>query len=174
MSFEFENLDARTRKLMLDEVNGDVAAGALYFSGRFTDAGIANWETLLRDACQSGNEVSLEETLGKPGGEYLNLTEPAATGSKAVPSDASRVIAGSEFNRFYIRALCLRAQADGVEIEIYRARASRNPDPVSEQKIGTSPNVQELLDDLRTHQGVATALGLPYQPNSGLSIRIVS
>ncbi|MEI9907583.1 MAG: hypothetical protein WDO06_06550 [Actinomycetota bacterium] len=41
-------------------------------------------------------------------------------------------------------------------ITIYRARASQNPDAHSEAKIGTSPDASELLDDLRSHKGVAT------------------
>ena len=175
MPLALEGLDRRTRELMLGEVDRDLAEGSLYESPRLTTAGAAAWEALFRAACQTGSDASLAASLGAPGGAYINAREPSPTsrtGDKAVPLTAATTMAEGEFNRFYIRAMCVRALEDGVELEIYRARASMNPDPESEAKIGQSPNSSALLDDLRSHQGVATALGLPPHPNSGLSVRL--
>lgn len=175
MPFAFENLDERTRRLMLDELDRDVSEGSLYESPRLTTAGAASWEALFRAACETGNDASLAAALGAPGGTYINAREPnpksRTGGDKAVPYTAAATMAEGEFNRFYIRAMCVRALEDGVGLEIYRARASENPDAESEAKIGQSPDASALLDDLRSHQGVATALGLPPHPNSGLSVR---
>jgi hypothetical protein len=176
MPFTFENLDDRTRRLMIEEVDRDVREGTLYESVRLTSMGSANWETLFRSACESGDDASLTAALGAPGGQHINASEPnprSATGElKDVPTNAASTMAEGEFNRFYIRALCVRAIADGLSVEVYRARASANPDRESEAKLGTLPDASALLDDLRSHQGVATALGLPPHPNSGLSIRL--
>ena len=177
MSFVLKNLDQRTRELMFDEVDRDVAEGRLYMSLRFTPAGMASWEMLFRAACQSGDEVSLTAALGAPGGVHLNAREASSTsisGDKAVPPNAAATVAEGEFNRFYIRALCRRALDDGAGLEIYRARASSNPDSASEAKIGELIDAQAVLDDLRVNIGVAPALGLPSHPNTGLSVFLVA
>jgi hypothetical protein len=176
MPFEFENLDDLTRSLMLDEVGIDLASGPLYESVRLTDAGAGAWENLFRAACQAGDDVTLVAALGVPGGPYIDALEPnprAPGESKRVPSNAAATMAEGEFNRYYIRALCRRAMTDGARVQVYRARFSRNPDPESEAKIGTEPDPAAVLADLRASQGVATALGLPSHPNSGLSIRLL-
>ena len=90
----------------------------------------------------------------------------------AVPSDAHTTLAEGEFNRFYLRAICLKALEIGAEIEVYRAKSVRNPRPESEAMIGKRLDPNELLQDLRENIGVDTALGLPQGPNSGLSGKI--
>jgi hypothetical protein len=83
-------------------------------------------------------------------------------------------MAEGEFGRFYLRALCLRALADGTNhLVIYRAKAVMNPRPDSQAKIDTTIDAATLLADLRAHSGVDTALGLPPGPNSGLSARLL-
>jgi hypothetical protein len=176
MPFNFQNLDARTRDLMAHEVDRDIAEGSLYESVRLTAAGAASWEGLFRDACAAGDDASLAVALGAPGGPNIEAREPntrSRTGDdKAVPYTAATTMAEGEFNRFYIRALCMRAIEDGSALEIYRARPSENPDPDSEAKVGQVVDPATLLNDLRSHQGVATAFGLPPHPNSGLSVRL--
>lgn len=88
-------------------------------------------------------------------------------------SNAHEMLAEGEFNRFYIRAICLRAIEDGIpEVIVYRAKAVQNARSESARKIGQGHAAEELLRDLRTHQGVDTALGLPPGPNSGLSVHL--
>lgn len=175
MPFNFENLDERVRGLMLSEVDRDVADRTLYASVRLTSQGAAAWESMFRSACQTGDDATLAAALGAPGGPNIKSGEPnprSPTGNdKDVPYNAATTMAEGEFNRFYIRALCVRALEDGTNLEVYRARPSANPDTASRAKVGSSPDPAELLTDLRSHQGVATALGLPPHPNSGLSVR---
>ena len=177
MPFQFEQLDGRTRQLMLDEVARDVAERTLYLGDRLTALGADRWEALLRTAGRDGDDGTLTDALGPPGGAYLRAREPNARvpgQDKDVPYNAASTMAEGEFNRFYIRALCVRAITDGVELEVYRARPSSSPDLRSQALLGTRPDAAVLLADLRSHQGVATALGLPPHPNSGLSVRIRS
>ena len=90
-----------------------------------------------------------------------------------MPKNAPEMLAEGEFNRLYARGVCRRAIAQGIEeVTIYRAKDVSNPRPESEMKIGTRVNAKLLLEDLRTHQGVDPALGLPGGPNSGLSVRL--
>jgi hypothetical protein len=175
MSFTLHDLDERTRELMGTEVDRDVTSNAIYRSERLTADGNAEWENLLRAAIAEGDVDSFASGLGNPGGKHLNAREPkpnAPGDSKAVPHNAGQTMAEGEYNRVYIRALCVRATKEGRTLVVYRARPSQNPDPESEAKIGTTVDPQQLLDDLRSSQGVATALGLPPHPNSGLSVRL--
>lgn len=68
-----------------------------------------------------------------------------------MPKNAAIILAQSEFNRFYIRGLCLRAINENIDtLKIYRARESSQKRPKSEAKIGTCINARELLEDIRT------------------------
>lgn len=90
-----------------------------------------------------------------------------------VPINAPQRLAEGEFNRFYIRGLCLRALDEGKStVVVYRARHSSSPRLESEELIGSAFDAKALLEDLRESPGVDTALGLPPGPNSGLSARL--
>jgi hypothetical protein len=84
------------------------------------------------------------------------------------------MLAESEFNRYYIRALARRAIEEGIpELVIYRAKPARNPRPESEARVETTLPAEDLLADLRAHPGdESPTLGVPSGPNSGLSVRL--
>lgn len=175
MSFNFENLDSRTRELMLEELSNDIKNGTLYISPRLNEKGKKIYPELLRKAIISGNELSLAEDLRN---NYMNETEQRKKPNGGftiakIPYNAHIMLAEGEFNRFYIRAICRRTiEETSASIEVYRAKEVSNPRPESERKIGSIIEPKKLLDDLRTHPGVDTALGLPSGPNSGLSVRL--
>ena len=172
--FDFRNLEAATRTNMIAEIDHDVAQARLYLSPRLTSEGLSAWEAKLKAACETGDDQSLEASLGLPGGPFLEDRESDTNngGTKAVPSNAATVLAQGEFNRFYIRALCLRAIEEARGLRIYRARMSSRPDAASESKIGASLDPHDLLADLRQRPGIASAMGLPPRPNSGLSVEL--
>lgn len=175
MPLDLVDLDDRTRKLMLDEMNADVSAGRLFVSGRLNTAGQTNWAALLKQAVQVADDAWLANSLrnGQMASHESRRTPSGGMTTAKVPVTAPEMLAEGEFNRFYIRALCLRAVADGItSLVVYRARASANPRPESEMRIGQRVDPQALLADLRAHPGVDTALGLPPGPNSGLSVRL--
>lgn len=174
MSFRFENLDARTRELMLEEVEHDVQQSCLYMSKRFSPIGQLAYLPALRDAVRSGNERTLAHAI-LVGGMLDSRELSHRKGRvfwKDVPVDAHLTLAEGEFNRFYLRALCRRAMDEGHEqLEVYRAKDVYSPRAMSEMRLGAFVDASRFLRDLRTHVGVETALGLPA-PNSGLSARI--
>jgi hypothetical protein len=87
--------------------------------------------------------------------------------------NAHEMLAEGEFNRFYIRGVCLRAIEEGAfEVIVYRAKMAEHARAESEQKIGQRIAAEALLRDLRAHPGLDTALGLPPGPNSGLSVHL--
>lgn len=57
-------------------------------------------------------------------------------------------------------------------LEVYRAKQVAEPRAASQAKIGQMVNPGDILNDLRSTQGVEPALGLPPGPNSGLTLRL--
>lgn len=176
MSLDYRHLDDRTRTLMLAEIDRDVGAGSLYLSENLSAQGHAAYPDLLRTAARSGNDTTLADAIVKHLNSHEKPRKLASGGYSKPPvmrSNAHEMLAEGEFNRFYIRALCLRAIEDGLnELIVYRAKEVINARSASEQKIGQSVSPEALLSDLRTHPGVDTALGLPPGPNSGLCVRL--
>ena len=176
MALQLTNLDELTRALMVEELEIDMVNGDLYLSPRLNGRGHVEYEQLLRTAFLEGDDQSLADEIRSR--DLLNASEQRRKPSGgfstvSVPVSAPETLAEGEFNRFYVRALCRRVIDDGVgEIEIYRAKAVTNPRSTSEAMIGQRIDATALLDDLRTHPGVDTSLGLPSGPNSGLSVRI--
>jgi hypothetical protein len=176
MSLHLANLDERVRKHMLTEIDGDIAGGALYLSPRLSLRGRQDYVELLKqavagyddawlaDALRTNGRINIEEQRRKPKGGYTTAR---------VPVTAPDTLAEGEFNRFYVRGLCLRALEDGTaELIVYRAKEVMTPRHESEAMIGARVDARALLLDVRTHPGVDTALRLPPGPNSGLSVRL--
>ncbi len=178
MSLYLENLDNRTRQLMLDEMEYDIAHNQLHISPFLSGQGQRDYTSLLREAIQSGTDETLAQSLREHRRILRTLPRrnPKSGGYliTATPENAAQVLAESEFNRYYIRALARRAIEDGIpELVIYRAKPVSNPRPESEARIETSLPAEDLLDDLRAHPGdEPPALGVPSGPNSGLSVRL--
>jgi len=177
MALYYENLDNRTRQLMLEELEYDIAHSQLHISPFLSGQGQQDYAYLLREAIQSGNDESLAENLRahRRIGRTLPRRQPKGGYSiAATPENAADVLAQSEFNRYYIRGLARRAIEDGIaELVIYRAKPAKNPRPESEALVETSISPQDLLDDLRAHPGdEPPTLGVPSGPNSGLSVRL--
>lgn len=175
MGLNLENLDDTTRRFMLQEFDADDTTGRLYPSQYFSGEGGKQFSELFREAIEHGNDETLGVALSAPGlfeTHYLKNTPSGGTTRATVPRTAPVTFAEGEFNRFYIRGLCLRA-ADGEDkVEVYRARSSSRARAESEALIGRILDAAELLEDLRAHIGEAPTL-LPYV-NSGLSVRMPS
>ena len=174
MSLSLKNLDEQTRNLMLEEIDLDISQNKLYESPRLSNTGRNDYVALLKEAVSQNDDRWLAGQL-RSGGR-LNQTETrrtpkGGTTTAQVPVTAADTLAEGEFNRFYIRALCRRAIDSGSgSVTVYRAKQVERARSESERKIGMQVDAQQLLNDLRTHPGVDTALGLPPGPNSGLSV----
>jgi hypothetical protein len=177
MALYLENLDERTRQLMLDEMEYDIAHHQLHISPFLSGQGQRDYENLLREALRSGSDETLAQNLEQHRRILRTLPRRNPSGGYSIAAtaeNAAQVLAESEFNRYYIRALARRAIEDGIaELVIYRAKPVANPRPESEARIETSLSPQELLEDLRFHTGdERPSLGVPSGPNSGLSVRL--
>jgi hypothetical protein len=176
MPLSLDKLDAQTRPHMVAEIKADIGAGRLYLSPRLSARGRADYPNLLRQAAEASNDSWLANELRQSGrlNEMEERRKPKGGVTMVrVPVTAPETLAEGEFNRFYVRGLCLRALASGIhELVAYRAKEVDNPRPESVARIGQQIPAQALLDDLRANPGVDTALGLPPGPNSGLSVRL--
>lgn len=173
MALTYKNLDARTREEMSKELSASAAKDDVYISPRLNDDGKAQWVTLLSMAADKHDDAWLAQQLRS--GSLLRSQETATRQGKpyvkSVPVSAPETLAEGEFNRWYIRGLCIRAIAEGIKsVIVYRARISENPRAESEALIGANLDPAALLDDLRNSQGKEPKL-LPYV-NSGLSVKL--
>lgn len=176
MSYNFENLTEETRKAMLDEVKADIAANRIYLSKRFNENGRQKYLPILLNVVEAGDEEYLSMELKKNGcfsDKEERKTKSGVSWVK-VPETAHVTFAEGEFNRYYMRGLCVIALKYGYKLQVYRARSSDNPRIESEMLIGRLVDPQKLLNDLTQNIGLDTVLGLPPGPNSGLSIRLLT
>ncbi|MCL8312060.1 hypothetical protein M9Y90_15520 [Leptospira interrogans] len=173
MAFTFKNLDNATREEMKKEIQADIDSNKIYISPRLNSIGVAKYPDLLTEAVNSHDEVWLADQIKSL--KLLNLTElkktpKGGTTTASVPITANETLAEGEFNRYYVRALCLVAISLSKSVKVYRAKEVSNARSESQQKIGQTFDPSLLLSDLRNSIGVDTALKLPPGPNSGLSI----
>jgi hypothetical protein len=174
MSLNLLQLDDETRTLMLQELEYDLARNQLHISPYLSGQGVHDYAQVLREAIEEGDETTLAAALSQmrriartahrrlPQGGYNVVT---------VPSNAAEMIADDAFNRYYIRAICRRALAEGLDqVIVYRAKPVDSPRSRSEELVETAVNPADLLEDLQTHTGEETEMGIPGGPNSGISI----
>lgn len=171
MGLDYQNLNPATRQEMAAEVERDIATASLYISPRLTSQGVLQWPDLILSAAKTGTDDGLTQELST-NGLMKSHEESHRNGkpyTKKVPVTAASTLAQGEFNRFYLRGLASRGLRENRDIEIYRGRFSSVPRPESQTLVGQRLAAGPLLQDLRTHTGVDSALGLPPGPNSGLT-----
>ena len=177
MGIHYENLDDATRPFMVREIENDTQQGTLYLSSYLSPVGTEDWPSLLKEAARVHNDDWLAEQLQLAGRllDQVQKRKPKGGYTMAkVPVTAPATMAEGEFNRFYIRAVCIRALEGGQgSVLIYRGRHSTDPRPESEALIGSLMQAERLLNDLRQEPGVDAALGLA-RPNSGLTVKLAS
>ncbi|MGD1045703.1 MAG: hypothetical protein ABR936_10310 [Bacteroidota bacterium] len=175
MLMNLVNLDPDIRTLMLQEVEYDVNCNKLYISDRLNVIGRQIYLIILKDAIQNYDDSWLANQINFKG--LLNSTESRNLKNKTIQvkmrSDAHEVLAEDEFNRFYMRGLCLYAISKKIaSLKVYRAKETHHPRPESWRLIGTLIDPIELLEDLRQNVGQPTRLGIG-EAGSGLSVMIL-
>lgn len=177
MGLKYANLDAETRRFMVEEIDRAIADGSIYVSPWLSAVGRADWNNLLRTAASNGDDNSLAQELRQKGrvSQTAQRKKPKSEELMTynVPVTAPDTMSEGEFNRFYVRGLCRRAIENGIkQLEVYRAKDVAQPRPGSEEKIGSMVDPKAILEDLRTSPGVEPTLGLPPGPNSGLTLKL--
>jgi hypothetical protein len=168
--FQFEHLDERNRALMLSEFERDKSEKRVFFDARLKGDIHSQYLGSLERALSAGTPESFAAEI--KGGEYLSALELRRQGSTEVearvPITYPQTLAEAEFNRYYMRAVCLRAMQDGLAIEVYRAKPVSKPRPPATE----TWTPEALLEHLRM-TNISVAGAFPGA-NSGKSIRLVS
>ncbi|HEY9516061.1 MAG TPA: hypothetical protein VIQ74_10325 [Gemmatimonadaceae bacterium] len=175
MPLLYANLDPITRRYCLAEFDHDVARGTVAISSRIRPGAIDDYVELLRQALAYYDDQWLEDRIeGMLVDFELRNTPTGSVTTAKLPSYAARVIAEGDFNRYYMRGVCARALAEGLEVvEGYRARLSAEPRPESVELEGQQLRASDLLDELRIAHPDPTVEAALGKPNSGLSVRLV-
>ena len=150
MGIHYENLDEVTRQFMLQESK----LGGHYISPRLTEAGKQAWQSLLEGGIKNHDDDWVAREILACGHmqsqEQYTRNGITRTRSINIPHAALQLAEG-EFNRYYLRGLCVRAKCEGKDfLIVYRGKAVSQPRAESEQKIGTPVSVDILLETLRT------------------------
>lgn len=174
MGLSFQNLDAETRRLMIEEIDIDIKGRGLYVSNYLNISGATLWPNLLRTAAAEGTDDSLAEALRSKNcfKEKSERKNPkGGTTMAAVPHTAAQTLAESQFNMYFMRALARRAVQEKRFLIIYRAKDVFQPREGSEKLIGSQLSPELVLDELRKTKGVEPSIGIPL-PNSGLTVKL--
>lgn len=176
MGLAYENLDAATRRFVVEEIEMDVNNGSIYISNYLNSQGCEIWPRLLKEAAENGNDDTLAASIVRCRCLKAHVDRRTSKGgytTAAVPYTAHETMGEGEFNRYFTRGLCRYAIDERIAyLEVYRAKAVMAPRQASQAKIGAMVDPQAILDDLRMSPGLEPALGLPPGPNSGLTLRI--
>jgi hypothetical protein len=176
MGLSLVNLDKRTRQLMVEETELEMAQGTLCFSPHLTTVGRKLYPMVLRKAILSYDESWLAATLRGAGlvatVERRTLRDGSVTMTIG-PNHSVTAFAEREFNRIYCCALCVRAIVDDIPyVQVFPAKQVERAGVESEEKIGQQIEPRSLLENLRTLRGIEPALGIPHELDSGLSLRL--
>lgn len=170
--YYFPNLDETTRLIMISELEEDMKNCLFFTPTCLTDFGATIYPKLLLDCFSKGSVDSLIRQLTS---SYFRTKYP--TGKK-VPANASKMIAFSDFNRYYLRALILRAIEGKHRLVVYRAKHSEKERFESKTIIGKMyfGNIElhrllSALRDVRILFGKNNPVEF-FAANSGLSLRL--
>lgn len=165
MGLNYTQLTETTRRFMMQEFE----QGGHYLSPRLNEAGRARWLPLLKDALQYHTDLWLERELMRRGcltaTEYLKSTITGKTVTRAVNREQiAKVLAEGEYNRFYLRGLCLAARTRSYShLIVTQGRLIPNAPEAIKKPVGRAVEVSGLLEILRhnNYKSVGPALGMP-------------
>ncbi len=163
------------RNELITEIRNDIDKKKLYISTRLNSEGVEYYPNLLLEIAESGTIESFYEKLSSKyfvSHEYRK-SQNGGQSLKKVPSNANVTLCEGEFNKFYMRAVCVKAMKNNECVEVYRAKPVSNPRSESEALIGKILSASDLYKDLIAPINDDTPRILPAGPNSGLSIKLI-
>ncbi len=175
--FDFEPVGQDVRTRMLAELDFDISNNKAYINPFLKQGNGPRYLELLRAALASGSVESFAAAIAA--NDLLidkhTYTKEGREIEARVPAVFNTTLAAGEFNRYYMRALCVLAkQQEKPFVEIYRAKAVKTARLEKDDRIGRRIEPQVLLADLRQTSFESPSAFDLGGPNSGLSIRIPS
>ncbi len=176
MGLDYLNLNDTVRQYMLAEFEH----GDLYLSPRLNESGKQKWESLLKDAIQYHTDVWLERELTRRNcfldTEYLKSSMGRTVKRAINKAQSARILSEREFNRYYLRGLCVAALEQGKShLILYKAKASAVPGETLRKTVGTPIDAAALLSTMRARSvSLELVLSLEGVAHYTLSARIPS
>lgn len=171
-----KNLDTITRCYMRSELIMDIESDNVYYS-EFLKYGYEDaWEKTLFCAIKNYDDIWLENHIISQKfllEKYHKLKKNGGFIKTKTPQEKALQLAEAEFNRFYCRAICIRAIKEDKKVKIYRGKKILETSIKSKNMIGHVLSAQEILNELREEVSVNTVLGLPNETNTGLTICLI-
>lgn len=180
MAMHFEELDDVTRGYMLRELEAELASSNPYVGKNLSAEGRGAFSRLMREAINTGNEVTLADALTRAGLWKAKETyerNGIVRERRINVRQAAERLALTEFNTWYVRGLARRLLDEGVShCQAYRAAQPKwEPGECAahEEKIFT---VQEIYEGHRARYWPcenSAAMSIPFGPGCHHTIRRV-
>lgn len=118
--YNFPNFDNDTRFIMVSELVRDIENGLFYEPSSLKSSYITRYKELLRKCFEYGTVEGLERTL------VSSLFKDKNKSGRKISSNITTLLAFSDFNRYYMRAILVRAIDENKSVCVYRAKQSLN------------------------------------------------
>ncbi len=170
--YYFPNFDKTTRLLMVSELERDISIGLFYEPVSMQKAFISTYKRILKATFENGTVETLQNRFSK------NFFIEKNKNGKKIPSNIREMVAFSDFNRYYIRAILVRAIDENKPVTVYRAKQSVNERQESGAALMKTYfdkiTLQRMLYVIRDYRLLFSAnSGIPFlKPNSGLSLKL--
>lgn len=187
--YYFPNLDNTTRMIMISELELDLNGvdetskldqlttlsnqkGLFYIPKSMKPDFVCTYKRILRHAFEKGDVNSLQREL------ISNFFKEKDKNGKKIPSNIREMVAFSDFNRYYIRAILVRAIEENKAVTVYRAKQSINERQESRACLSNTYfdkiTLQRMLYVIRDYRILFSEnAGMPFlKPNSGLSLKL--
>lgn len=171
--YYFPDFDEITRLLMVSELERDINNGLFYEPVSMQKSYIPVYKRMLKSVFEKGSVETLRT------GFTMSFFKPKDQRGRKISDSIKGMIAFSDFNRYYIRALLLRAIEENKSLAVYRAKQSANERMESKLSLRTiyssKVQLQKLLEITRDYR-ILFNLNPPLEilkPNSGLSLRLL-
>lgn len=172
--YYFPDFDEETRLVMLNELEQDIKNRMFYEPVSMTSNALCFYKSYLKDTFSKYDLTYLINKLER------SFFKTYTKNGRKVPKDIAKIVAFNDFNRYYIRAVIVRAIIENRSLMIYRSKKSLNErlesKKIENQVIYAEQTKTAMLDLFRDYKKLfneQNTLAL-LKPNSGLSLRFVS
>ena len=169
--YHFPNLDEQTRLNMISELEFDIRTGLFYEPVSMTVSGLMTYKRLLKECLENGDPETLQQKLTS---SFFRKTE---RNGRIIPSNIREMVSFSDFNRYYVRALLLRALSEDKKLCIYRAKQVMNERKESRSLVNKvyfdKLQIAQMLELFRDYHKLFRSKHELLQPNSGLSLKLI-
>lgn len=169
--YHFPDLDEQTRLNMLSELEFDILTGLFYEPVSMTASGMMSYKRLLKECFEKSTPETLQQKLTS---SFFRETD---RNGRKIPSNFREMVAFSDFNRYYVRALLLRALSEDKKLCVYRAKQVMHERKQSQLAVNKvyfdKRQIGQMLELFRNYRKLFSSKHELLQPNSGLSLRFV-